>query len=193
MQANGANNHYTGYYRCRIGTYYYTWEDYANSRYGKYGIMYVSNSNGNVSITKGYSTPLVGYTLSSDTVKTYTYLSSVDSSGWINSSDGTLDVCTLSYLYSNGRAYATYPTSNNKTTDKFVDLSAFIDTSFNKYSTSVVSNTATYRQANLEAEFGYVSSGTAVTVVGESVSSTQIIYASDDKYYLAWVPSSSVK
>jgi len=193
VQVNGENNHYTGYYRCRIGTYYYTWEEYANSKYGKYGIMYVSNSNGNVSVAKDYSTPLVGYTLSSDTVKTYTNLSSVNSSGWINSSDGTLDVCTLSYLYSNGRAYATYPTSNNKTTDKFVDLSAFIDTSFSKYNASVVSNTATYRQANLEAEFGYVSSGTAVTVVGKSGNSTQIIYASGNKYYLAWVPSSSVK
>lgn len=43
VQANGSNNlEYSGYYKCRIGTYDYTWQSYAASTYGQRGIAYVN-------------------------------------------------------------------------------------------------------------------------------------------------------
>lgn len=42
-QANGQmNEEYTGLVNCKIGTKYYTWEEYATTTYGKRGISYVS-------------------------------------------------------------------------------------------------------------------------------------------------------
>lgn len=133
------------------------------------------------------------------------YLSFIDSDDYIepdmyerllnqieNNSADMACCATISYVYNNGFALVTYPTTNGNKT-RFVKLSAFIDISFSKYSATMNASSITYRKSDLSTAFGNINSGTSVTVVGKSGSNTQIIYASGDKYYLAWVPSSSVK
>ena len=104
------------------------------------------------------------------------------------------DLCTLNAVnVREGWAYVTYPVGTGTKTG-YVYLNDFVPTNTKLttfYTTTVTQQTTTYRKADMAVQFGWVSVGDEITVIGKSENKLQILYPIDEQYgggyKIAWM------
>lgn len=145
-----------------------------------------------------YPTPLKGYNASAD-VRTTVY-ESLSTMGTYWGQIFVDDECTLNSVnISGGWIHVTYPASGTYKRG-YVYLDQFIPngtrlTHF--YKTTVTQQSTTYRKADMATNYGWVSVGDEITVVGKSGNKLQILYPLDAQYgggyKIAWMYDTYVK
>ena len=137
-----------------------------------------------------FKTPLYSYNASStDMTMVYQYLSTLG--GTVYGKIFVDDKCTLNTVnVGEGWINVTYPAGNSTKTG-FVYLSEFIpsDSRLNTfYQAKVSQQTDTFRKRDMSVNYGYVSVGDTITVVGKSGDKLQICYPLDSGgWKLAWI------
>ncbi len=142
-----------------------------------------------------FKTPLYAYNASStDMTMVYQYLSTLG--GEVYGKIFVDDKCTLNTVnVSDGWIYVTYPTSKGDKSG-YVYLDQFIpsDSKLNTfYQAKVSQQTDTFRKRDMSVNYGYVSVGDTITVVGKSGDKLQICYPLDSGgWKLAWIYNHNV-
>lgn len=140
-----------------------------------------------------FPTPLYGY-IESPSEKTIVYESLNTLGVYTDPAYGKIfvdDKCTLNTVnVSDGWIYVTYPISSG-TKNGYVYMDQFIPSSSRIsvfYDATVSEQTTTYRKSNMADDYGYVSVGDVITVVGKAGNKLQVIYPLDaGGYKIAWI------
>ena len=145
-----------------------------------------------------FPTPMIGYTASSSNIYAHASLESMgDTYGQVFPDDR----CTLaSVSVSGGWVYVTYPLTGGGSKSGYVYLNDFVPDSSRLthfYDTTVTQQTDTFRKSDMAENFGWVSVGDVITVVGKSGNKLQVLYPVDDQYgggyKIAWIYNTYIK
>lgn len=143
-------------------------------------------------VPSDFPTPMIGYIASSDTRATV--YESLSTMGIYYGQIFVDDRCTLNTVsVSGGWIYVTYPVGNS-TKSGYVYLSDFVPTASKLttfYTTTVTQQSDTFRKPDMATNYGWVSAGDQITVVGKSGNKLQVLYPVDDQYgggyKIAWM------
>ncbi|MBQ9679942.1 MAG: bacterial Ig-like domain-containing protein [Ruminococcus sp.] len=101
---------------------------------------------------------------------------------------------------SGGWVYVTYPLTGGGSKSGYVYLNDFVPDSSRLthfYDTTVTQQTDTFRKSDMAENFGWVSVGDVITVVGKSGNKLQVLYPVDDQYgggyKIAWIYNTYIK
>lgn len=135
-----------------------------------------------------FQTPIKAYTIKTGKVTTYDKVNG-KAFGYIS---GSVDLCTINQIYTNGWVKVTYPLTNGKTKTGYCELKEFIqDVTFKDYQAHAPFSALAYRRSSGEATIGSVDKNDHLYIVSHEGTRTQVIYPAVGCRKLGWLEDGS--